>query len=236
MWHAATLTAGVREALAAASRESRGRWTAAVERMPDPLAPEPPYPADTRARGRPFPLDVQGLLSSPAWLSMPPVLRPWLLRLWVESWGSIPVGSYEDDDALIAARIEMPVVFFLDQRPALMVGWVRHADGRWYHPDITAQVLRRVVKRRLSQRGAVTRDTPVTHAGVTVASQQCHAPSSSSSSSSSEFVGVAKATVEFARGEPDLARSQPAPRASASRTSSRASPAAARAALAGGEP
>ena len=210
--------------------------------MPDPLAPEPPYPTDTRAKGMMFDIDVERLYQSKTWLIAPGVVKPWLLRLWVESWRSIPVGSYEDDDELLAARLDMPLELFQTHRPVLMRGWVRHRDGNLYHPQITAMVLKfttwrdRERSRKQEWREKMSRGTDGDKGGTDVgqtgtdrgltgtdgrgrvltAVDDTSSSSSSSSPSSSEFLRVAKATVEFAQGEPDLARSKAAPPAPAS--------------------
>ena len=199
-----------------------------------PELPPPPYREDATGRARllangfPFELEVGRMHNADSWVLCPPEIRPWMVMSWLTSWAQHPCGSLPGEDELIAARLGCTLAFFTAQRLHILRGWVLHADGRYYHPVITAQVLKMLAKRdgwrsrQGRRRGEspetvapgeddVTRDTPVTHAGVTVESQQCHAPSSSSSSSSSEFVEVAKATVEFAQGEPDLARSKAAP-------------------------
>lgn len=89
-----------------------------------------------------FDVDVERLYQSKTWLIAPADVKPWLLRLWVESWRSIPVGSFEDDDELIAARIEMPGGMFQAHRKVLMRGWILHSDGLLYHPVITEMVLK----------------------------------------------------------------------------------------------
>ena len=205
----------------------------------NPELPPPPYREDATGRARllangfPFELEVGRMHNADSWVLCPPEIRPWMVMSWLTSWAQHPCGSLPGEDELIAARLGCTLEFFTAQRHHILRGWVLHADGRYYHPVITAQVLKMLAKRdgwrsrQGRRRGEspetvapgeddVTRDTPVTHAGVTVESQQCHAPSSSSSPSSSEFLRVAKATVEFAQGEPDLARSKAAPPAPAS--------------------
>ena len=63
-------------------------------------------------------------------------IRPWLLRLWTESWRSIPMGSFEDDDEMIAARIEMPLDLFQMHRKVLIRGWEKCSDFRLYHATV----------------------------------------------------------------------------------------------------
>lgn len=104
--------------------------------------PEPPYPAETRrVSGWKFDLDPDRLLASDTWAIASAEARPWLLRLWFESWLSIPCGSLPNDDAVIAARIGMPLDRFRDHRSILLRGWREHADGLLYHPVLTEMVL-----------------------------------------------------------------------------------------------
>jgi hypothetical protein len=67
--------------------------------------------------------------------------------LWLESWRSVPCGTFPDDDELIAARIGCKQEFFRGHRDQLMRGWSRHSDGLLYHPYITEQVLGMLEKR-----------------------------------------------------------------------------------------
>lgn len=104
--------------------------------------PDPPYPATTKANGWRPEVDLQRIHQSRTWVLCPPAYRPWLLMLWLESWASIPAGTYPaDDDEMIAARIGMDLDDFTARRRALLRGWVRHSDGLLYHPYITSQVL-----------------------------------------------------------------------------------------------
>ena len=111
-----------------------------LEAVPTAGLPDPPYPADTRAKGWKFELDLERIVDSDTWSLASPDLRPWLLMLWAMSWRSTPTGSLPDDDRLIAARIGMPLAMFQTHRETLLRGWIRHADGRLYHDVITVQV------------------------------------------------------------------------------------------------
>ena len=110
--------------------------------------PEPPYCADTKANGYRPEFDLPRIQQSRTWLLADNEVRPWLLMLWLHSWGNFPCGSWEDDDELIAASIGCKPEFFVGHKRQLMRGWVRHADGRLYHPFITAQVIEMKSKRR----------------------------------------------------------------------------------------
>jgi len=112
------------------------------------VAPEPPYPADTEANGYKPMVDWQRIKSSKSWRLCPPELRNALLRLWLESWNEVPAGSWEDDDELIAAAIDVTPVTLRKHRVTLLRGWVRHSDGRLYHKFITEQVFHMCEKRK----------------------------------------------------------------------------------------
>jgi uncharacterized phage protein (TIGR02220 family) len=105
-----------------------------------------PYPADTRSRGWFFPLDLQRIRQSRAWAlaGVTPGLRNVLVRVWIESWEQIPMGSLPDDDQVIAALIEYPMGMFAEHRATLMSGWWKASDGRYYHPYETELVLGRL--------------------------------------------------------------------------------------------
>lgn len=64
------------------------------------------------------------------------------VTLLVLSFFSTPVGSFKDDDEHIARRINMPLSKFEAHRDILMCGWVKHSNGRLYHPLVTEIVLK----------------------------------------------------------------------------------------------
>lgn len=116
---------------------------------------EPPYPADTRAKGWRFELDLERIEQSDTWALAPAELRPWLLMLWATAWKQVPCGSLPDDDQLIAVRIGMKAVQFAKSRSILMRGWWKAVDGRLYHPTMTTRVLEMLgVKDKERQRKA----------------------------------------------------------------------------------
>lgn len=122
----------------------------------DTEAPEPPYPAQTRARGWRFELDMERVRQSDTWALAPREMRPWLLMLWVTAWDQMPCGSLPANDELIAARLGMELRLFQAHRDILLRGWVIHRDGRLYHPVITERVIallhvRNGDKRRMAQ-------------------------------------------------------------------------------------
>jgi hypothetical protein len=100
-----------------------------------------PYSAEVRAKGWRFELDHERIEQSDTWALAPPDLRPWLLMLWLTAWRQTPCGSLPSEDALIAARIGMPLDRFAQVRTILMRGWWLAGDGRLYHDTITQCVL-----------------------------------------------------------------------------------------------
>ena len=146
--------------------------------------PEPPYPGDTRVKGWQFMLNHERINQSDTWALAPNDMRPWLLMLWHVAWQQTPAGSFSDNDQVIAAKIGMDYRMFTAHRDILMRGWVKHSDGRLYHPVITEQVVgyldncRREAQRKAdwrakkaaeeaARKGNVPRDRRGTDVGVT---------------------------------------------------------------------
>lgn len=102
--------------------------------------PEPPYSADTRAKGWRFELDLERVMQSDTWALASPDTRPWLLMLWTVAWQQVPCGSMPSDDALIAARLGMKPAAFKKAKDVLLRGWWRASDGRLYHGTIVERV------------------------------------------------------------------------------------------------
>lgn len=101
----------------------------------------PPYPADTRAKGWRFELDLERVMQSDTWALASPDQRPWLLMLWTVAWQQVPCGSMPSEDALIAARLGMKPAAFSKAKDVLMRGWQLANDGRMYHSTIVERVL-----------------------------------------------------------------------------------------------
>lgn len=110
--------------------------------------PEPPYPEATKANGFKQEVDWDRISQSRTWIYADNEVRPWLLMLWLKSWQNVPAGTWEADDEYIARSLGCKLEFFIGHREQFMRGWVRHADGRLYHPFITAQVLEMLGRRR----------------------------------------------------------------------------------------
>lgn len=109
--------------------------------------PDPPYAKETRIQHDPV-VGWSRIRASKTWRLCPPEHRNSLLRLWLESWNEVPTGSWEADDSVIAAAIDMPVRVFRANREHLLRGWYAASDGRLYHPFIVETVLALLEKRR----------------------------------------------------------------------------------------
>ena len=110
--------------------------------------PEPPYPEATKANGFKQEVDWDRIAQSRTWIYADNEVRPWLLMLWLKSWHNVPAGTWEADDEYIARSLGCKLEFFIGHREQFMRGWVRHADGRLYHPFIVAQVLEMLGRRK----------------------------------------------------------------------------------------
>ena len=112
------------------------------------MNPPAPYPADTRAKGWRFELDMERARQSDTWAISSPEVRPWLLMLWATAWEQTPCGSLPNDDELIAARIGMPPKLFTKHKAMLLRKWWAADDGRLYHGVLVQRVLEMMKKRR----------------------------------------------------------------------------------------
>lgn len=105
------------------------------------VQPRPvPYPADTKAKGWRFELDLEQVMQSDTWVLATPDTRPWLLMLWTTAWQQVPCGSMPSDDALIVARLGISPKVFAKSRSVLLRGWWLAEDRRLYHDTIAARV------------------------------------------------------------------------------------------------
>lgn len=139
-----------------------------------------PYPADTKAKGWRFELDLEQVRQSDTWALANAATRPWLLMLWATAWEQVPCGSLPADDALIAARMGMDLKAFTKVRTVMLRGWWVADDGRLYQDTIVTRVLAMLDKRtkdavRTANSRAKRSGTKVTHADVTRDTQVTHA-------------------------------------------------------------
>jgi uncharacterized protein YdaU (DUF1376 family) len=104
---------------------------------------EPLTPADCDLRGLQFmPLFGDRLFASATWIAAKPEAKVAALRLWWHSYSKeVPAASLPDDDALLAeyAGYGVAVSTWRKVRAAALRGWVKCADGRWYH-HVVAQL------------------------------------------------------------------------------------------------
>lgn len=138
----------------ACARRARMRMNLAdSERL---LMRQIPYPADTRAKGWRFELDMERARQSDTWTLAPADVRPWLLMLWAVAWEQTPCGSLPADDLLIAARIGMPLKLFQRHKAVLMRRWWLAEDGRLYHDVLVARALEMLEERAKTARRVAT--------------------------------------------------------------------------------
>lgn len=127
---------------------------------------EPPYPADTRAKGWRFELDYEQIEQSDTWdiAAEIPMCQHALLMMWLVAWRQEPCGSLPSDEAVIRAKCKIPPKAWAQCRDVLMRGWWAASDGRLYHGTLTARVLemmeyrRKEAERRNRNRGKPTVD------------------------------------------------------------------------------
>lgn len=117
--------------------------------------PDPPYPADTKAKGWRFELDYERIEQSGTWsdamlLAMDglQLARPLLLAMWYAAWKQVPCGSLPSGDRELAGAIGIQSSLFAEYRQVLLRGWWEARDGRLYHSTITSLVLEMMSKRR----------------------------------------------------------------------------------------
>jgi uncharacterized protein YdaU (DUF1376 family) len=107
-----------------------------------------PYPADTRAKGWRFELDMERFKESDTWLkARTGARRAMLLLLWAEAWQQKPCGTLPNDDEMVATMLDMEPEEFASHRAVLMRGWWLADDGRFYHDVLVDRVLAMLAKR-----------------------------------------------------------------------------------------
>jgi hypothetical protein len=104
----------------------------------------PPIPAECDLQDFPFmPLHVARLRDSDLAATAAPEACWYAVLLWAAAWHQIPAGSLPDDDAVLTRLIGLgrDVRTFRKHKTDALRGFVRHDDGRLYHPVVTEQVL-----------------------------------------------------------------------------------------------
>jgi hypothetical protein len=109
---------------------------------------DPPYPAETKARGWRFDLDYEQIEQSSTWALAGPEVKPWLLMMWFTAWKQVPCASIPADEEVIAAMIGMPAKLWQKHSKVMLRGWAAASDGRMYHNVLTGRVREMLAKRR----------------------------------------------------------------------------------------
>lgn len=107
--------------------------------------PVPLVPAEVDLRSLEYmPLYIATLFNSKTWLltkRKPELMRP-LLALWLAAWQSVPAGSIEADDDVMADAAELGFEPWIDMKDDLLRGWKLCSDGRYYLPSMVPMVMR----------------------------------------------------------------------------------------------
>lgn len=115
-----------------------------AEPTPTPqLPPPPPFSAEVDLRRYPtLPLDVQRLRDSDfVALASAEEFRAGLL-LVSAAWHQVPAGSLPVDDRLLCAFAKIEMKTWMKVKQGALRGFVKHSDGRLYHPVLSEQVLK----------------------------------------------------------------------------------------------
>lgn len=108
-----------------------------------------PYPADTKAKGWRFELDLERVEQSDTWdlAAEIPMAQHALLMMWTTAWRQVPCGSMPSDPNLIRAKLKIPPKLWAPMAEVVMRGWWQAEDGRLYHDTIIERVLAMVGSR-----------------------------------------------------------------------------------------
>ena len=108
-----------------------------------------PYPADTKAKGWRFELDLERVEQSDTWdlAAEIPMAQHALLMMWTTAWRQVPCGSMPADPNLIRAKLKIPPKLWAPMAEVVMRGWWQAEDGRLYHDTIIERVLAMVGSR-----------------------------------------------------------------------------------------
>jgi hypothetical protein len=102
--------------------------------------PAPLVPADCDLRDFEYmPIYINRLRKSETWINArySPELGYWSMNLWLESWHSVPAGSLEASDIILAETAMCDRKRWAEVREDVMRGWVLCSDGRYYHPVVS---------------------------------------------------------------------------------------------------
>jgi len=102
--------------------------------------PEPPYPADTDAKGWRFEFDYQKWERSDAWLLLDEDERPFLLMVALQSWRQVPCASLPNKPILQARLASLSVERWAELSNRVLADWFLAGDQRLYHPLLVERV------------------------------------------------------------------------------------------------
>lgn len=102
-----------------------------------------PYPADTKAKGWRFELDLEQVQQSDTWAlaAEVPMAQHALLMMWTTAWQQVPCGAMPADRALVRAKLKIPPKLWEPMADVVLRGWWLAEDGRLYHDTIVSRVL-----------------------------------------------------------------------------------------------
>ena len=120
--------------------------------------PAPPIPHDADLRHMPgYMIDTQRLLDSEQAAMIDPAANWYALLCWCASMHQVPAGSLPDDDVMLAylVRLGRDVRTWKKMRAAgALRGWIKHSDGRLYHPVVTENVIKLLEKSEAGRKAA----------------------------------------------------------------------------------
>jgi hypothetical protein len=118
------------------------------------MTPQPiPYPADTKAKGWRFELDLEQIKQSDTWdlAAEVPMAQHALLMMWTTAWQQVPCGSMPADRILVRAKLKIPPKLWEPMAEVVLRGWWLAEDGRLYHDTIVSRV-RDMLSRKSDER------------------------------------------------------------------------------------
>lgn len=119
---------------------ARARMT---EQLPEPLVPADCDCTDLDG----FVLNVERLMASELVALSTHEEVAAALFLWCRAWKQKPAASLPDDERVMAAFARLPLARFRKLRGAVLHGFVKCSDGRWYHRVLAAEAIKAFEKK-----------------------------------------------------------------------------------------
>jgi hypothetical protein len=119
--------------------------------------PEPPVPPDCDLqRYRRMPIDIVKLRQSGLQMECSPEEKWFAFELWMAAFHQVPAGSLPDEEPKLAymAGLARDKRTWNRVKKAALRGWVKHSDGRLYHPVLADICLEVWETMRARKRGA----------------------------------------------------------------------------------